>query len=131
MDKVLFGGARDFSDMYIKEEPVVYDSEEMEDAGFDTQEYRQDVKIEINSDDSDVESIDGGEELEDNSSEFLPLILIQKIKKNNFYNRLNNYKSFFIKIVFLQLIAFVIRSMIASRCLLVKVHCILLLLMNG
>ena len=110
MDKVLFGGATDFSDMYIKEEPVVYDSEEMEDAGFDTQEYRQDVKIEINSDDSDVESIDGGEELEDNSSEFLSSILIDrclpnhvcytKNKKNNFYNRLNNYKSFFIKIVF-------------------------------
>ena len=64
MDKVLFGGATDFSDMYIKEEPV-YDSEEMEDAGFDTQEYRQDVKIEINSDDSDDESINGGEELEE------------------------------------------------------------------
>ena len=83
MDKVLFGGARDFSDMYIKEEPVVYDSEEMEDAGFDTQEYRQDVKIEINSDDSDVESIDGGEELEDNSSEFLSLILIDRCLPNH------------------------------------------------
>ncbi len=71
MDKVLFGGARDFSDMYIKEEPVVYDSDGMEDAGFDTQEYRTDVKIEINSDDSDNESFEGGDELEENSSKFL------------------------------------------------------------
>ena len=75
LDKVLFGGATDFSDMYIKEEPLEV-SEDMDDAGFDTQEYRQDVKIEMNSDDSDDESCEGDDDLPGNSSKIFYLFIV-------------------------------------------------------
>jgi hypothetical protein len=56
----VFHGARDFSDMYIKEEPV--DPTDMEDAGEigDTQAYRNDVKIEMESDEGSDEECGGG-----------------------------------------------------------------------
>ena len=75
MDKVLFRGVTDFSDMYIKEEPLEV-SEDMDDAGFDTQEYRQDVKIEMNSDDSDDESCEGDDDLPGNSSKIFYLFIV-------------------------------------------------------
>ena len=64
MDNV-FHGARDFSDMFIKEEPIDFDDDDVKEE-FDTFVYRDDVKIEMASDDSSAdESISDNENGED------------------------------------------------------------------